>query len=150
MTARRRLLAALPAAAAVVALSACEAPAPIVTVVSGTSSEWKEADVYCFDEQSPEQDECAQRSSTVPTLTVTAGDRVGIDVSKDLVERGWFVELGPAGQVQSSQVQEDEHYFAFNAPEVGPDGYLLTVKALGPQGPQGPPSGEWNFRLVSE
>lgn len=152
MTARRRLTAAASAAVAVLALSGCEAPAPIVTVFSGSESQWKEADVFCFEGQALEDDECAERDTEVVEIPVTAGARVGVDVSKDVVERGWYVELGPAGseQLQTSEIQEDAHYFAFVAPNVGPEGYELTIRALGEDGPRGAPSGEWSFRLVAE
>ena len=150
MTARRRLLAALSAGAAVFALTGCEAPAPIVTVYSGMGSEWKEADVFCFEGQALDRDECVQRGEGGSTqIEVVPGERVGVDVSKDVAERGWYLELsGPDGQPQSSAVQEDEHYFSFTAPNVDENGLRLTVKTLGEQGPQGPHSGEWVFDLV--
>lgn len=154
MTARRRLLAAgriSIAAAAVVALTGCERPAPIVTVVSGTASEWKEADLYCFEGQALEDDDCAERGDGPVRIEVAPGERVGVDVSKDVVERGWFIELSlPGGgedQAESSDLQVDEHYFSFT-PRVGPDGLRLTVKAVGDQGPRGPHSGVWTFDLV--
>jgi hypothetical protein len=154
MTARRLLATAgrvTVAGAAVVALTGCERPAPIVTVVSGTDSQWKEADVYCFDGQSLEDDDCAARASGPVRIEVTAGDRVGVDVSKAVAERGWFLELsmpGGDGQTESSDLQVDKHYFSFT-PRVGPDGLRLTVKTLGDAGPRGPHSGEWTFELVS-
>ena len=148
MTARRRLLAACSTAAAVLALSACEAPAPIVTVFSGAHSEWKEADVFCFEGQSADQDECQQRGEGVVQIPVEPGAPVGIDVSKDVVELGWYVELSSGEeQPQRTAVQEDEHYFLIPAGAVGP-GVRLTVKSVGEQGPEGPPSGEWVFDLV--
>ena len=152
MTARRRLLAALSAGAAVLALTGCEAPAPIVTVYSGMASEWKEADVFCFEEgQDLAGDECVQRSTTATRIEVEPGKQVGIDVGREVVERGWYIELGdPSGQGQSqqSEVQEDKHYFAFTAPQVGPQGLRLTVRAVGEDGPESAPTGEWVFDLV--
>jgi hypothetical protein len=153
MTARR-LLATLGrisiAGAAVVALTGCERPAPIVTVVSGTTSEWKEADVYCFEGQSLEDDDCASRASGSVRIEVSPGERVGVDVSKAVAERGWFLELSRPGgeaQTESSDRLVDEHYFSFT-PRVGADGLRLTVKTLGDAGPRGPHSGEWTFDLV--
>jgi hypothetical protein len=157
MTARRRLLIAAGrltiAGAAVVALTGCERPGPIVTVVSGTSSEWKEADVFCFEGQALERGDCAERDTEPVRLEVSPGQRIGVDVSKTVVERGWFIELsspGGEGEAQSSDVQVDRHYFSFTAPDVGPEGLRLTVKSLGEQGPRGPHSGEWTFDLVGE
>jgi hypothetical protein len=150
MTARR-LLAAVSAGAAVLALSACERPAPIVTVVSGTNSEWKEADVYCFEGQSLGDSDCAERSTESVAVPVEPGQRVGVDVSKDVAERGWFIELSAPdgqGEAQSSDIQVDRHYFSFTAPNVGPEGLRLTVKALDEDDPRGSHTGEWTFDLV--
>jgi hypothetical protein len=151
VTPRRRLLAAVSAGVAALALTGCERPAPIVTVVSGTNSEWKEADVWCFEGQSFEAGDCAQRAEGPTRLDVKPGEQVGVDVSKSVVERGWVVELSsPDGQQepQQSQVFEDQHYFAFTAPSAGPQGLRLTVRAVGEQGESGPPSGVWTFDLV--
>ena len=151
MTARRRLLAAASAAVAVAALTGCERPAPIVTVAAGTQSEWKEADVYCFEGQSLEDDECAQRSDEIPEITVKPGERVSVDVSKDVVERGWVVDVSPeGGRGDSSPVQTDKHYFTFNAPDVRQRPFRVVVYALGEDPSSGVPSGEWSFRLVAE
>lgn len=150
MSARRRLTAVLSAGVAVVGLTGCERPAPIVTVVSGTTSEWKEADVFCFEGQSFGAGDCAVRSEGVVELPVSPGQQVGIDVSRAVLERGWFIELSSPGaqqQAQQSAVQ-DEHYFAFTAPDVSQGGLRLTVRTVGAQGPDGPPSGEWAFDLV--
>lgn len=150
----RRLLSALTAGVAALSLTGCERPAPIVTVVSGTTSEWKEADVYCFEGQSLPEGNCAQRAEGTTVLEVEAGQQVGIDVSKAVLEQGWFIELAPPGavgeeaQAQQSDVLEDQHYFAFTAPAIGPEGLRLTVRTLGEQGGGGPPSGEWTFDLV--
>jgi hypothetical protein len=153
VTPRRRLLVALSAGVAAASLTGCERPAPIVTVVSGTTSEWKEADVFCFEGQSFQDGTCAQRAEGPTVLPVTPGEQVGIDVSRAVVDRGWFLELsspGGQGQAQQSEVFDDEHYFAFTAPSVGAEGLRLTVRSVGEQGPGGPPSGEWTFDLVAE
>ncbi len=152
MTARRRLLVALSAGAAVVSLTGCERPAPIVTVVSGTTSEWKEANVFCFEGQSASNGDCAQRAEGSTVLEVTPGEQVGIDVSKAVVDRGWFIELSAPGgeaEAQQSQIFTDQHYFAFTAPNIGEQGLQLTVRSLGEEGPAGPPGGEWTFDLVT-
>ena len=156
MTARRLLATAgrlSVVGVAALALTGCEKPAPIVTVVSGTTSEWKEADVYCFEGQSLTDDQCVQRAEEPTRIEVSPGDRVGVDVDEDVVERGWYLELGGAGgegEVQASDIQLERHYFAFTAPALGPDGLRLTVKAVGEDGPRGPHSGEWVFELVPE
>jgi hypothetical protein len=152
LTARRRLLAAVTAGLAAVTLTGCERPAPIVTVVSGMNSEWKEADVFCFEGQSLEQDSCVQRAEGPVRVPVTPGERVGIDVSKAVKDRGWFIELSaPGGQEepQRSEAFIDQHYFGFTAPQPGEAGLRLTVRSFGEDGPDGPPGGEWTFDLVA-
>jgi hypothetical protein len=153
LTARRRLLAAVSAGVAVASLTGCERPAPIVTVVSGTTSEWKEADVFCFEGQSLEDGDCASRAEGPVEIPVAPGQQIGVDVSKAVAERGWFIQLSsPAGDTepQQSDVFEDDHYFAFTAPNVGQEGLRLTVLTVGEQGAQGQPSGEWTFDLVAD
>jgi hypothetical protein len=116
-----------------------------VTVVSGTTSEWKEADVFCFDDGS----ECVEHGDGATALPVEPGQQVGIDVSKAVVERGWYIELAsPGADPQQSEVFADQHYFAFTAPSIGPEGLRLTVRAVGSQGEVGSSSGEWAFDLV--
>lgn len=147
----RRLLATASAALAVAALTGCERPAPIVTVVSGTTSEWKEADVYCFDGEALDSGECAQRAEGPTEVPVASGQRIGIDVDRHVAERGWYIELageGGRGQSQRSDVMHDKHYFSFTAPQVGPDGLRLTVRSLTEGGDQDEASGEWVFDLV--
>jgi hypothetical protein len=149
----RRLLASASAVGALLALSACEKPVPIVTVVSGGESVYTEASTWCFEDQDPP--ECAERDSGVTEVAVRGGDTVGVDVDKELVDRGWYIELAePEGQAaegqQPSQPQrsepQDGHYFTFTAPNL-PSGseLLLNVRALG-EGED--PTGEWSFRLT--
>ena len=151
MTARRRLLAAASAAVAVAALTGCEKPVPIVTVVSGAHSEWKEADVFCEEGQSFEADEYVRRDQPATRIEVAPGQRIGVDVDREIVERGWFFELSDPsreGQSQLSGVQEDKHYFGFSGLSLSGQGLRLTVYAVGEDGPEGEPSGQWSFDLV--
>ena len=151
-TARTRLAATATAVLALVGLTGCERPAPIVTVVSGGTSVHTEAAVWCFEGQSAQAGDCARRAEGETVLPVSPGQRVGVDVSRPVVERGWFLELGdPAaqGQAQTSPVMEDEHYFAFTAPNIEPGSSLsLTVRTVGEDGNPANPTGEWRFTLV--
>ena len=147
MTARRRLTAAVTAGVALVVLTACESPAPIVTVVSGGESRWTEASTYCFEGQSTQEANCAVRATEVTELAARPGEQVGIDVSKDVAERGWLIELGEGEQAQRSQVLEDDHYFSFTAPNIGPEGLPLTVRTIDESGQV--QTGEWRFQLVA-
>ena len=150
MNARRRLLTATSLAGALLALTACEKPAPIVTVVSGDTSVYAEANTYCFEGQSLEAGDCATRHEGSTTLEVRGGQTVGIDVDEALVESGWFIELSdPSAQGQQAQPQRSEpqtgHYFTFTAPNLPTGASLrLTVRSLGENGE---PNGEWAFEL---
>jgi hypothetical protein len=146
MTARRRLTAAVAAGFALVLLTACEQPAPIVSVVSADESEWAEATTFCFEGQSFQTADCSMRESDVTELEVRPGQLVGVDVSKEVKERGWLIELGEGEQAQQSPVFEDEHYFSFTAPNLGPGGLPLTIRTVDESGRV--QTGEWLFRLV--
>jgi hypothetical protein len=148
MTARRRLTAAVSAGFALVLLTACEKPAPIVTVVSGDESVWSEANTFCFEGQSFQNADCASRATEVTELEVRPGQLVGVDVSKEVVERGWLIELGEGEQAQQSPIFEDDHYFSFTAPNAGPDGLPLTIRTIDESGQV--QTGEWRFLLVPQ
>lgn len=151
MNARRRLLATASAAGALLALTACEKPAPIVTVVSGGESVYSEAVTFCFEDQSLENDDCATRAEGPTRLDVRGGETVGVDVDRELADSGWFIELSdPAGQGEQQQPQRSEpqtgHYFSFTAPNLPAGASLrLTVRSLGEGGE---PNGEWAFDLT--
>ena len=152
MNSRRRLLASASAAGALLALTACEKPAPIVTVVSGGESVYSEANTWCFEGQTPP--DCAARAEGTTELSVRGGETIGVDVDKELADRGWFIELSePEGQGQGSQPQQSEvqdgHYFTFTAPNLPSDSaLLLTVRALGEGERESEPIGEWRFTLT--
>ena len=154
MTARRRLFATASAVGALLALTACEQPAPIVTVVSGGESVYTEASTYCFEGQSVEQGNCATRAEGTTELPVRGGQTVGVDVDEALLEHGWYIELSdPAAAAQGGQAAQPQrsepqtgHYFTFTAPNL-PAGstLLLNVRSLGEDAQ---PNGEWSFTLT--
>ena len=147
MNARPRLRPAVGLAASLLALTACglEKPAPIVTVVSGGESVYTEAATWCFEGQTPP--DCAERAEGVTELSVRGGETVGVDVGKDLVERGWRIQLGSGEDPNNvSPVLEDQHYFTFEAPNLRSGAsLLLTVRSLDEEAE---PNGEWRFRLT--
>jgi len=151
MTPRRRLRTAAVAAAALASLAACERPAPIVTVVNVGRSVYAEASVFCFEGQSAAAANCAQRQAGSTRLEVVGGQTIGVDVDKEIVDDGWFIELSDPGaaegeaEPQQSEVQTG-HYFTFTAPNL-PTGasLLLTVRSLNRDQEQ---TGEWVFTLV--
>ena len=150
MTPRRRLLAAASATFALAALTGCEKPAPLVTVVSGGESVYSEANLYCFEPgQTLDSGECAQRAQGAKQLEVRPGNRIGIDVDEELAEGGWdFVLSDPNDPNRTQGVDPQKgHYFPFTVPGIASNSsLLLTVRSLG-QG--GQPTGEWQFELVN-
>ena len=142
----RRPLACVAAVGALLALSACEKPAPIVTVVSGGQSVYAEANTWCFEGQTPP--DCAERETGSTSIPVRAGETVGVDVDKELADGGWYLELSAPGgdqQPQRSEPQEG-HYFSFTAPSLAAGSTLdLMVYAVG-EGEE--PLGEFSFTLT--
>lgn len=150
MTPRRRLGSVACLMTVLAALTACERPTPLVTVVNAGKSVYAEADTYCFEGQSTVEANCAVRRQSTPTLEVVSGEPVGVDVGKELVEGGWFIELSdpqaPAEEAQPQQSEvQDDHYFTFTAPNLPPEAsLLLTVRSLDGE----TPNGQWSFLLV--
>lgn len=165
MTARRRLLAAASATFALAALTACEKPAPIVTLVSAGESVYSEAAVFCFDEgRTLQQEGCSERETEVVELATRPGELVGVDVAKEVADRGWeLVLIDPAApdRGQTSGTLDEDHYFTFTAPALPPDGQIVRIQTVVPSrdetgapvldqtgAPVTVPTGEWRFRLV--
>ena len=75
----------LPPVAAIGVLTSCEEPTPLVTVQSGSTVVKANATTYVRDGK-------VQRyAQDVPVLPVRLGDRVNIDVERNLAAQGWFV-----------------------------------------------------------
>lgn len=155
MPARRRLLPAASALLCLVALTACEKPAPIVTVVNEGRSVYAEAATWCFEGQSGAG--CATRGSGINRLQVLAGT-LGVDVDKELADGSWIVTVvdvaRPDQLVVNSGVRKNSHYFSFQLPELPPETRLvLTVRALADgavtQGSEPQARGTWQFELRS-
>ena len=144
----RRPLACVAAVGALLALSACEKPAPIVTVVNEGRTVYAEASTWCFEGQSG--DECAERSEE-PKAVQVQGGTLGIDVDKELADGGWLFsivdEARPDEPLFTSEVQEENHYYAL--PDLPPmrqgTTWTLRVQALTEEGEPG--RGSWEFRL---
>lgn len=157
MTPRRRLQATASAAFAVAALTACEAPTPIVTIVNSGRSVYSEANVYCFEGQSLDQRNCAVRQQGTTELAVVGDLPLGIDVGKELADASWTVQVtdtadprSAGGECQPPFCERSEpqsgHYFSFQVPRLNEQGsLLLTVQAFDDKGQL---FGEWRFSLV--
>ncbi|MCU1674232.1 MAG: hypothetical protein JWN77_2345 [Frankiales bacterium] len=151
MTARTRLVGGLSAAVSLVALTGCQQPTPLVSMVSSGSTVHTDATIYCFEGQSAQQQNCRTAEDTAPTvLEVKPGQQVGIDVAKELAESGWVVVLpgddqDPANDQASGK--QDSHYFAFTPQfESGP--LKVEVRMLDDGKTNAPTVGNWQFVLV--
>ena len=144
----RRPLACVAAVGALLGLSACEKPTPIVTVVNEGRSVYAEADRWCFEGQSG--DECAERGDGPTSLRVERG-MLGIDVDKELSDGAWLVTLTDEAQPEeplfTSEVQRENHYYTLpELPELRRGTtWTLEVQALTEDGE--PDRGSWQFTL---
>ena len=151
MTARRRLLATASALVSLAALTACERPAPIVTLVNEGRSVYAEAGVWCFEPEDPES--CKTRNTEEVGLEVLPG-ALGVDVHKELADSRWIAtlvdEANPEQALVDSGVQEG-HYYVFDIPALPREARLiLTVRALAEGAdPTAEPRGTWQFTITS-
>jgi hypothetical protein len=145
-------VAALVAAAAATGLllTACEKPAPGVSVFSGTTTEWREAVCWAFESDALEPGDCAQdvitEASTgegVARIPVLPGETIGISVDPKVADQGWTPVIG---QQRLTGAPLETTYFRFTYPdlqELPADGVLLQVVA----GRGESTKGIWVFRL---
>ena len=113
----RRPLALASAAAAVLSLSGCEAPTPIVTLQSGTNVITSEARLWCFEGVGQECRDEQEERQPVP-FEAAPGQLLSFDVGKEIAERGWFVDvkvIGVQGQ-DGAYPARDDHYFTLTMP----------------------------------
>lgn len=154
-----RLLAAGAATASLFALTGCQEPSPLVTVVSSGQSVHDEATSYCFDGQSPTKQPgtaggCSFDRKAPKLLRVQQGEQVGIDVSKEVADRAWVVVIAPqaAGQAQQqgeqSSTVQTSHYFTFTPQFDGGTPLDLQVRSLASDAPNAQVTGVWRFVLA--
>ena len=150
MPLRRSFLAGSLAAVSVLALAACEKPAPGVSVVSGMSSAYRAALCWSFDGEPLSAETCAQDVVTealdgadVAAIPVIPGQVIGISVDPAVADAGWFPVIGSQRLTQRPITST---YYRFTYPdlqEVPVDGVSLQVVA-GNEGTLG----LWVFQLV--
>lgn len=133
-----------------VLLAGCEKPNPGATVVSGTSSAWREAVCWAHTGDALEPGSCAQdlieraaAGGTVAEIPVLPGDTVGISVDPVVADTGWFPVIGNQ-RLTTRPVTSTYYRFTFpDLQEVPADGTLLQVVAGGEA-----TRGIWVFKLV--
>lgn len=150
MRLRRSVLAGSLAVVSVLALAACEKPAPGVSVVSGMTSAYRAALCWSFDGEPLTAETCAQDLVTealdgadVAAIPVIPGQVIGISVDPVVASAGWYPVIGSQRLTQRPITST---YYRFTYPdlqEVPVDGVSLQVVA-GSEGTQG----LWVFQLV--
>ncbi len=143
-------LAALFAASALT-LSACEKPAPGVSVFAGTTTEHRAALCWSFDGASLSSDACAQdvvqqalSGDGVASIPVIPGQTIGISVDKAVASEGWTPVIGTQRLIEQPTTST---YFRFTFPDlqqVPENGLPLQIVA----GTGDETRGIWIFRLI--
>lgn len=156
MQARRRLVATLGASVALVGLTGCQKPTPIVSLYSGGKTVHDDAFSYCFDGQDPAKEPGAQGACRFDTaagrtpvvLKVRPGDEVIVDVDKDLADAGWFVALrGTQGQ-SSRAATQSEHVTTFQPDFSQSPTFTVEVQKLQSARDGAKAVGVWQFTIV--
>ena len=123
--------------AAIGVLTSCEEPTPLVTVQSGSKVVKANATTYVRDGK-------VQRfTQDVPVLPVHQGDKINIDVERNLAAQGWLVAFEG---VQVTPVLKD-HAASVWVPEFTRQGTLTMRVFAAPAAPGGDASGQWVFQL---
>src|SRR5688500_14183626 len=113
------------------ALTACEKPAPQVTVHSGGTVINIDAVRYCH-----EADKCRDHSAETPTLRVRDGESISFNVPTHVAEEGWYLRQGDA----STPVQKKLHYWLDVDRLAGDQTFEIVEGAPGEQ-----PRGVWKL-----
>lgn len=150
MRLRRSVLAGSLALVSVFALSACEKPAPGVSVVSGMTSAYRAALCWSFDGEPLSAETCAQDVVTkaldgadVARIPVIPGQVIGISVDPVVADAGWYPVIGSQRLTQQPITST---YYRFTYPdlqEVPANGAPLQIVAGG-EGTLG----LWVFQLI--
>lgn len=132
----------LPPVVAVGVVTACDEPTPLVTVQAGSTVVKANATTYVRDGQ------VKRYTQDVPVLPVHLGDRVNIDVERNLAAQGWFVTF----EDQRVTPLLHDHAASVLVPGFTQDNDL-TMRIFAPPTstvPQSPATGVWIFRLVQK
>ena len=122
-----------------------------MTLVSDGESVRTESAIYCETPEEQAASSCAESTGRIAVLQVRQGDQVGLDVDRDISEKGWF--LVDVDSQQRSAVQ-DTHYFTFDAdfsnrPQAGL--IRLEVRSLDRVAEEGAKVlGVWQIQLVQK
>lgn len=134
MTARRLPLAV--AALALLGATACEKPAPQITVSSGGRVINVDASRYCFKA-------CRDHTPGAKSIRVRTNTTVAFDVPKSVAHRGWIVALG---QNPLFPAPRHESHYTFTMPNYEDQPVPVTIIETG-NGAGQRPTGGWQLQI---
>ncbi|RJK97797.1 hypothetical protein [Vallicoccus soli] len=148
---RPAVRAAALAGAGALVLTGCEAPTPLVTVFTGTTSVNAHAVCWSFDEEPVDPSTCTP-GDEVPSIEYQASETVGISVDVDVAEGGWipYVATGAGAQEQPLVADPLEStYYRFALPELSAEQATVTLRvvAVTGEGEETGTRGAWLFTL---
>ena len=136
MTVRR-----IPVAVAALALlgaTACEKPAPQVTIASSGRVINVDARRYCF-----EPDDCRDHTVKSKSIRVRGDTTISIDVPKRVAEKGWIVQLGD--DPLFAEPRKESHY-TLSIPRIAQAQQVEVT--ISEAGGGSPPSGIWQLQFL--
>lgn len=138
---RRVTTAAAGVLAAAGLLTACDKPAPKVTVLGGGKVVTISPSTYCWDST-----HCPTSAKPdLPALTVAADSKVLIDVPHTIQTHGWqarALSLDGSKQLGTSGAITDSHSYKVPSGVAGGDAFIVQVNELRHGRPDG---GTWSF-----
>lgn len=151
MTRGRLLVAIAGTAITAAALAGCTKPAPGVSVFSGTTTEYRSAACWAFDNASLDASQCASdlladaaEGGSLARIPVVPGSTVGISVDPVVADAGWTPRIG-SQPLAAEPITST--YWRFTFPEfqaLTDEGIPMEIIA----GSDGNTQGVWLFQLV--
>jgi hypothetical protein len=156
-----RLRATLAVGGAVVLLATgCQAPAPSVTVFSGSSSDHREAVCWTSDATQVDLKQClsvdkgdadrrAELQAGLGSVPVRSEATIGVSVDREVADRGWYVTLG-TNRVNVEPIRDTYYRLSLPAAVVERGDpvplYVLSVDGADTK----VTTGVWTFELVPD
>jgi hypothetical protein len=128
-----------PVAVAVLALlavTACEKPAPKVTVTSNGRVINVDAERYC------RGDKCTDHAAATKAIKIRRNSLISFDVPKRVAEHGWNITLGEQRLFEDPRT---ESHYVLSIPDVPGD---AAVPVTVTQGKGTQPEGVWKLQLL--
>ncbi len=127
------------------ALTGCEKPTPIVTLVNGSNSVSSEESCSKSDLADPVKLEKCAKDSKV--LKVTTGTTLRIGVDKELADSGWQVEIGDG---KSDVIKDKTFQNIFTVPDDAFEDEKQIAVAVYKVDKSGDRVGAWAFTLEKD